>query len=44
MSFKALHKKYNRATPTQFQKYTTAISLSDLNKKEIPEPSVQHPK
>jgi hypothetical protein len=37
MSFKALHKKYNRATPTQFQKYTTAISLYDLVKKEIPE-------
>ena len=37
MSFKDLHKKYNRATPTQFQKYTTAISLYDLIKKEIPE-------
>jgi endonuclease/exonuclease/phosphatase family metal-dependent hydrolase len=36
-SFKELHKKYNRATPTQFQKYTTAISLYDLIKKEIPE-------
>jgi hypothetical protein len=37
MSFNALHKKYNRATPTQFQKYITAISLYDLVKKEIPE-------
>jgi hypothetical protein len=37
MSFKALHKKYNRATPTQFQKYISAISLYDLVKKEIPE-------
>jgi hypothetical protein len=36
-SFKELHKKYNRATPTQFQKYTTAVSLYDLIKKEIPE-------
>jgi len=36
-SFKDLHKKFNRATPTQFQKYTTAISLYDLIKKEIPE-------
>jgi hypothetical protein len=35
--FKELHKKYKRATPTQFQKYTTAVSLSDLIKKEIPE-------
>jgi hypothetical protein len=35
--FKELHKKYNRATPTQFQKYTTAVSLYDLIKKEIPE-------
>jgi hypothetical protein len=37
LSFKELHKKYNRATPTQFQKYTTAVSLYDLIKKEIPE-------
>jgi hypothetical protein len=37
MSFRALHKKYNRATPTQFQKYTTAISLYDLIKNKIPE-------
>ncbi len=37
MSFKELHKKYNRATPTQFQKYTTAVSLYHLIKKEIPE-------
>ena len=36
-SFKDLHKEFNRATPTQFQKYTTAISLYDLIKKEIPE-------
>ena len=36
-SFKDLHKKYNRATPTQFQEYTTAVSLYDLIKKEIPE-------
>jgi hypothetical protein len=36
-SFKNLHKKFNRATPTQFQKYTTAISLYDLMKKETPE-------
>jgi hypothetical protein len=36
-SFKDLHKKFNRATPTQFQEYTTAISLYDLIKKEIPE-------
>jgi hypothetical protein len=35
--FKDLHKKFNRATPTQFQKYTIAISLYDLIKKEIPE-------
>ncbi len=35
--FKDLHKKFNRATPTQFQKYTTAVSLYDLIKKEIPE-------
>jgi hypothetical protein len=35
--FKNLHKKFNRATPTQFQKYTTAISLYDLIKKETPE-------
>ena len=32
-----LHKKYNRATPTQFQKYTTAVSFYDLVRKEIPE-------
>ena len=37
LSFKELHKKYNKATPTQFQKYTTAVSLYDLIKKEIPE-------
>jgi hypothetical protein len=37
MSFRALHKKYNRATPSQFQKYTTAISLYDLIKNERPE-------
>jgi hypothetical protein len=37
MSFRALHKKYNRATPTQFQKYMTAISLYDLIKNKIPE-------
>jgi hypothetical protein len=37
LSFKELHRKYNRATPSQFQKYTTAISLYDLIKKEIPE-------
>jgi hypothetical protein len=37
MLFKALHRKYNRATPTQFQKYITAISLYDLVKKEISE-------
>jgi hypothetical protein len=37
MSFRALHKKYNRATPSQFQKYTTAISLYDLIKNEKPE-------
>ncbi len=36
-SFKNLNKKFNRATPTQFQKYTTAISLYDLIKKETPE-------
>jgi hypothetical protein len=35
--FKDLLKKFNRATPTQFQKYTTAISLNNLIKKEIPE-------
>jgi hypothetical protein len=37
MSFRALHKKYNRATPSQFQKYTTEISLYDLIKNEKPE-------
>jgi hypothetical protein len=37
LSFKEVYKKYNRATPTQFQKYTTAVSLYDLIKKEIPE-------
>ena len=36
-SFTELHKKYNRATPTQFQKYTTAVSFYDLIQKEIPE-------
>jgi hypothetical protein len=36
-SFKDLHKEFNRATPTQFQKYTTTVSLYDLIKKEIPE-------
>ncbi len=36
-NFKDLHKEFNRATPTQFQKYTTAVSLYDLIKKEIPE-------
>ena len=36
-SFKDLHKEFNRATSTQFQKYTTAVSLYDLIKKEIPE-------
>jgi hypothetical protein len=36
-SCKDLHKEFNRATPTQFQKYTTAVSLYDLIKKEIPE-------
>jgi hypothetical protein len=36
LSFKELHKKYNRATPGQFQKYTTAVSLYALIKKEIP--------
>jgi hypothetical protein len=35
--FKELHRKYSRATPFQFQKYPTAISLYDLIKKEIPE-------
>jgi hypothetical protein len=29
---KDLHKKFNRATPNQFQKYTMAISLYDLIK------------
>jgi hypothetical protein len=33
LSFKELHKKYNRATPTQFQKYTTAVSWYDQIKK-----------
>ena len=37
LSFRELHKKFNRATPTQFQKYTTAVSFYDLIKKEIPE-------
>ena len=37
LSFRGLHKKFNRATPTQFQKYTTAVSLYDLIKMEIPE-------
>ena len=37
MSFRELHKKYNRATPTQFQKYTTAVSFHDLVKNETPE-------
>ena len=36
-SFRDLHKKYNRATPTQFQKYTTAVSFYDLVKTETPE-------
>ena len=36
-SFKDLHKKYNRATPTQFQKYSTAVSFYDLIRREIPE-------
>ena len=36
-SFRELHKKFNRATPTQFQKYTTAISFYDLIRREIPE-------
>ena len=37
LTYKELHKKFNRATPTQFQKYTTAVSFYDLIKKEIPE-------
>ncbi len=36
-SFKHLHKEFNSATPTQFPKYKTAVSLYDLIKKEIPE-------
>ena len=36
-SFRELHKKYNRATPTQFQKYITAVSFFDLVKCETPE-------
>ena len=36
-SFRELHKKYSRATPTQFQKYTTAISFYDLVRSETPE-------
>ena len=36
-SFRELHKKYNRATPTQFQKYTTAVSFYDLVKNSTPE-------
>ena len=36
-SFRELHKKYNRATPTQFQKYMTAVSFFDLVKCETPE-------
>ena len=37
LSLRELHKKFHRATPTQFQKYTTAVFLYDLIKKEIPE-------
>ena len=37
LSYKELHKKFNRATPTQFQKYTTAVSLYDLIRRETPE-------
>ena len=36
-SFRELHKKYNRATPTQFQKYMTAVSFFDLVRSETPE-------
>lgn len=37
LSFRELHKKFNRATPTQFQKYITAVSFYDLVKTEQPE-------
>ena len=37
LSFRELHKKFNRATPMQFQRYTTAVSFFDLIKREIPE-------
>ena len=37
LSFRELHKKYNRATPTQFQRYITAVSIYDLVKTETPE-------
>ena len=34
LSFRELHNKFNRAAPTQFQKYTTAVSFYNLIKKK----------
>ena len=37
LTYKELHKQFNRATPSQFQKYVTAVSFYDLVKREMPE-------